>query len=945
MNLTVIALDLSAQEECAMVVDQFHDAGLIDNCVIVDLASRGRWQAAWPDELPIELHSALSRQMWSRIVVVSVRGVLSAVHPGQERVHAEEELIRDLTRMYGATLEILGVTLSQFGDMISEAQFPQDYQVNFLHEPVVEVDPGLPLAPLSDTTRSRALMFTAFTIANCGRWATGEVLTKVKAVNLGGSRDVRFVRALSRVGMLPPIVGDTVRVAVRPGGGAIPAHAGVVVPMDSHADLVRKVARQFVAKYGFAARPYEVPEPEQERVHWLKALRDLLVQLPRYLRAAAVAEWQDKISDLTAPFKRRLEDIAFPAGGRFVIDGVAHEGSPDAMARLASELKARLEGFEGVVAPIATPSTWEGLLQTSFGLLDAGDLPAGVDPPNAAGRVLFMNPNVVGPDLGEEFFHLSATDCEVLEYPADAPTSVGMFESFEVDKMREAVSKAAAKASFRAALIEKRRAEEEERVRAKEEAEKESTSRLRGTLSREERIAAKRESATEDVSTKTEAPLRLPDQIMAEFDAWDSRRKLVSGDSLIAMLYETLNRSVETEFERMKWDELMKEAEALLVAPERRGIKWKKLLRFFGILFVVLMVAAFLVSNVFGLILSVVGIPLLLFVGIAWLTSFGFAIVRSVVKRALEMRRWDLKGRWETSVFMHKYHSLIHSINEFRRLELLRMQFADWQRLVRELAHHPYGKLRDAERSLVPLEEEEIPPQLVLAKMMVDPDGDIAFRKYVHQQLKTRGFLSTISATMEELWRVDYERADVGVAPTPRQDTSPPDLKPGKFLEGREYLFPRRDFVTRGSGPELRARMVADNVMTLDSHFRNLTLAEILGSVDAGDLRPAYRRVVPVDFLRGIAVSGRRQFMQEMFDPATAGTLFTDNVDDDVSFRSTDGSKIGDFLLHQDDNGVLLGSTRIDISRKITPDQLRGYAGGSGSGGLTPSAGPERPRV
>ena len=198
---------------------------------------------------------------------------------------------------------------------------------------------------------------------------------------------------------------------------------------------------------------------------------------------------------------------------------------------------------------------------------------------------------------------------------------------------------------------------------------------------------------------------------------------------------------------------------------------------------------------------------------------------------------------------------------------------------------------------------------------------------------------------MEDLWRADYERADVGVAPFPRQDTSSPDLKPGKFLEGREYLFPRRDFVSRGTGPELRARMVAENVMTLDDHFRNLTLAEILGSVDAGDLRPAYRRVVPVDFLRGIAISGRRQFMQEMFNPATAGTLFTNNVDDEVSFRSTDGISIGDFLLHQDDNGVLLGSTRIDISKKISPDQLRGYSGGTGTIGPDISTESKRPGV
>lgn len=930
MNLTVIALDLAAQEECALVVDEFHDAGLIENCLIVDLASRGRWQGAWPDELPIELHAALSRQMWTKIVVVSVRGVLSDAYPSQERVHAEEELFRTLGLMYGDTLEITGVTLSQVGTAIADAQFPQDYQVHFLHEPVVEVDPGLPLAPLSDSTRSSALIFTALTIANCGRWATGEILSGVKTVELDGTRVVRFVRALSRVAMLPAIVGDTVRASVRPGGGAIPANAGVVVPMDSHADLVRRVARQFEKKYSFVPRPYEVPVPVRESVSWFKALKDLIVQLPKYVRAAAFAEWQDRVSAMTAPFKRRLEDIAFGADGRFVIDGVPHEGSPDAMARLAAELKTRLEGLDGVVAPIATPDTWKGLKQTSFALLDASEFPEGIDPPNSGGRVLFMNPNVVGPDLEREIFELSAKDREVLEYPEGAPVAVGMFETYEVEKMKSEVRKAAGKVGFRAALLEKRRAEEEEKRRAKEEAERASTGRLRGTLSREERIAARKGDVSEATAEEDAVPLRLPDQIVDELDAWDMTRRLVSRDSLVALLYETLNKSVDTEFERMKWDELMKEAEALMATPEKRSIRWKKILRFFGILFVVLMVAAFLVSNVFGLVLTIVGIPLLLFVGIAWLTSFGFAVVRSVLKRALEMRRWDLKGRWETSLFMHKYRSLIHSINEFRRLDLLRMQFADWQRLVRELAHNPYGKIRDAERSLIPLDDEDVPPQLVLARVSVDPDGQVEFRNYVHQQLKTRGFLSTIASGLEELWREDYVRADVGMAPTPDQDISSPELTPGKRLEGRDYLFPRRDFVSRGIGPELREEMVAERVATLDAHFRDLPISEILGSVDAGDLRPAYRRVTPLDFLRAIATSNRRQFMPDLFDPSSAGQLITDSVDRDASFTSNDGLRVGDFLLHQDENGVLLGSTRVDISRKIRPDQLRGFMGRSG---------------
>jgi hypothetical protein len=316
-----------------------------------------------------------------------------------------------------------------------------------------------------------------------------------------------------------------------------------------------------------------------------------------------------------------------------------------------------------------------------------------------------------------------------------------------------------------------------------------------------------------------------------------------------------------------------------------------------------------------------------------------------VLKRALEMRRWDLKGRWETSLFMHKYHSLIHSINEFRRLELLRMQFADWQRLVREISHYPYGKLRDAERALIPIDEEDVPPQLVLARVAVELNGQVSFRNHVHQQLKRKGYLSSILTAMESSWREDYERASVGVDATPGLDTSSPELKPGRSHEGREYLFARRDFVTQGIGTDLREKMVDDLVRNLDDHFRNLSVSEILGAVDAGDLRPAYRRVTSSDFLRDIAVSRRRQFMVDLFDPATAGQLITDNVEKEVSFTSSDGTRVGDFLLHQDENGVLLGSTRIDISRRILPNQLKGYMGGDGPEGSTGGPSTGRPRV
>lgn len=934
MILRIIAIEGSDQERCQNLIDEYHEAGLIENCLTVDVSDPQDWKACFPNEEYSDLVSCLNRGLWDRIVLVSLRRELEDGMPSPSRV-AAESLLRDfLASRYSSSVGLVSFTLSQVGTSIHDSMFPENFQANYLHQREIDVDPRLPRVNVSGDNIDQVLVFTALTISGAGKWVTEPIWHSVDDFSIGTERLVRFVRVQTRIGLCGPLVANLVKAAVRPGGGSIPAGlpVGSFTALNEEANEMRKLSESFIEKYQFRAMPRPRTADDSGVIidyPWWKAMLLFFTGFGKYLRSAVISEWHERVESITRPLLSKLQDITFGDDSTIIIKGVKHDISSEALARFAEELKSRLEGLDGVTAPKQTPDVWTGLLRTSFALLDGSDYPAVTAeslvplhvPMSSGKRIIFMQPSVVGPDLTDDQFVLSPADCRTLELDPSRARSVGMFESYEVDRLREEVGEAVSRMKFRADLDAIARHREETK-----EAEGESPkSRLRGTLSRPERLAA--EKAESSKAGSDAASVRGASDIGTALDTWLKKRESLSKDSLVAHLFESLDKSIEHEVSALRWDDLVSEIEELVKPLEAPKMRFRRILKIFGLILIPLVVAAVLLSSVIGAITAVLGIPILVFVLIVWGTSFAFALVVAVFKRALALRSLDFKKKTQASDIEKKYRELVHSINEFRRLQLLKVQFSDWQRLAREIAHHPYGRIDDSTEVVEVIDEEAIPPQLVVARLEPDAAQATMLRNFARDQLRVSGYLDGVLVELQSDWKEDYESIQelARMQPVPELDVSPAGLDPNVEHAGRRYFFARRDFVESSINGDLRATLLDKKVRSLSENIFARPLVDVFSTVASG-LNRAFATDSPFTFLAGLSSQSRRAFSAEYFAPEKRDKDGAQELDERFSYLTPENSEVKPFLVSGDDQHILLSSTRVDVSHAFSPDRLEMYS-------------------
>ena len=934
MILRIIALDANEDEECQNLIDEYHEAGLLENCLSVDVSDSQNFRACFPDEEYTDLVTCLSRGLWSQIILVSLRRELNAEYPATSRVAAETKLRDFLTNRYVKSTPVVSMTLSQIGTSVHESMFPQNFQAHYVHQKQIDVDDRLPRVDVSPANINQVLVFTALTISGAGKWVTTPVWHSLDDSSIGRNRQVRFVKVQTRIGVCGPLVADLVKAAVRPGGGAIPAGLpiGSFIALNEEDNELRKLSNSFIEKYRFKVmeRPLSENEMDHDEVSLgpIKALLLFFKGFGRYLRSAALNEWQDRIEKLTGPLLKQLNDITFGDDSSVIIKGVRHEISSEGLAIFAEELKGRLDGLDGVTAPKQTPEAWMGLLRTSFALLDGSDYPESTEespekihvPSSSGKRIVFLQPNVVGPDLTDDVFVLAPGDCEVLKLDDSRARSVSMLEHQEVERLTREVKDAVARAGHRKDVAELMREKRESDV----DASIESKSRLRGTLSRSERLEAVKAESEREIDDLR--PVRTVEKIKSDLDAWLSKRETLSRDSFIAHLFESLDSAIEHEVSSLKWDALVKEIEELVKPVEPPKMRFKRLLKFFGFLLLPLIIVAIVVSSVLGAVVTVLGIPVLLFVAISWGTAFAFAVVVSVVKRALALRRLDFLKKSRATEIEKQYRDLVHAINEFRRLQLLKVQFIDWQRLAREVVHYPYGRIDEIGEAIELIDAVAIPPQMVVAQIYPDAAQATKLRNNVKEQLTGSGYLDSILVEMYNNWKEDYESiAELRDHSNPYLDVSPVKLEPGVVHAGRKYFFARRDFVNSSINGNLRTALVDEKVRTLSEDIFRRTIEEVFAKVDSG-LNLAFSSEGPSSFLVGLTQQDRLDFSTSYFAPEKRGKDGVEQIDMDVSFLSTGDSSIKGFLVSGDEQQILLASTKVDISRPFSPDRLLTYS-------------------
>lgn len=933
MILRIVALDALEQEECQNLIDEYHEAGLIENCLTVDLSDPQNWRACFPNEEYGDLVTCLNRRLWKRIVLVSLRRELNDRNPSSARVHAESLLREFLASRYSSSVRLVSMTLSQIGNSIHESMFPANFQANFLHQNEIDVDSRLPRVSVSTSNIDQVLVFTALTIAGAGKWVTEPKWQSVEDQTMGSDRLVRFVKVQTRLGVCGPLVANLVKAAVRPGGGSIPSGlaVGSFTALNEEQNEIQKLSKSFIEKYQFkvTSRP-ESDEDKDEvtTVKWWKAMLLFFRGFGKYLRSAVISEWHDRVESITRPLLTRLQDITFGDDSTIIIKGVKHEISSDALSRFAEELKSRLEGLDGVTPPKQTPDVWKGLLRTSFALLDGSDYPAVTPespipihvPMSSGKRIIFMQPSVVGPDLTDDVFVLHAADCKTLELDPSRARSVGMFENYEVERLRNEVAEAVSRLKFRADVDAIAR----HREAAKEVDSSTTKSRLRGTLTRTERLEAAK--AEPSKSESAAASFRSPAEIGEQLEEWLLKRESRSNDSFVAHLFESLDKSIEHEVSALRWDGLVKEIEELVKPIEAPKMRFRRILKIFGLILIPLVIAAVLFSSVLGAVTAVLGIPILFFILITWVTSFAFALVVAVVKRALALRSLDFKKKVQASEIVKKYRELVHSINEFRRLQLLKVQFSDWQRLAREIVHYPYGRIDESTEAVEVIDEQAIPPQLVVAQIEPDAAQATKLRNFAREQLRVSGYLNSIHEEMKDNWQKEYESIEelARMQPVPELDVSPSDLDPEVEHGGRRYYFARRDFVESSIKGNLRTVLLQKKVQNLSENVFARPVEDVFSKVESG-LNKAFATDSPFMFLAGLGHQNSTAFSARYFAPEKMDKDGVETLDERFSYLTSEDSVVKGFVVSGDDQHILLSASRIDVSYEFSPDRLAMY--------------------
>lgn len=939
--ISLVAVDLTdrRQEPLVEAIDALHDSGLIGPCLVVDIGSPGedgrQWSACYAgDDEFLPLSDRLTENPWERVSLVSVREALGSETDIQRRVGREEQLLAYVRGLYvtGGT-KVAGTTLSLLGSGINDTMFPQNFSAHFVHEPRVGTDPTLPRLDVSDRNRDSVLAFVALSITGTGMWLPNEALKGLDSINDAQptkDRFVRLIRVSARLAVSPPLVDDAVRKTVRPGGGLIPSGLPPMTPVDRDDIMINRVAQEFIRTHRFGVERFPEEEPVIVPVSWWQTLRDLLTHLPRYLKSSVSAEVRERVEKLTQPFREKLNDIAFGPDSTYIVSGVSYVPSGTNWSRFADELKNRLHDLEGISNPASTPDVWNDLLAVSFGLLDGGEFPDGIDPPTRGNRVIFLEPDVIGPSTDHDSFHLSPSECELLGIETKWAKPVGLFDTDEADELADIVTRGIARVDFRR-MVENTKLEEERR-KAEEE---KKASRLRGPLlSRAEKLREKKTNLGESVDS---GPDRGRDaaQIKDALDAWQKARQAAQKVSLVKLLTSSLDESMKGMLNAMRWDEFFREVEELSRDEEAVSSRRSRLVKWLLILLLPLMIVAFLLSSVFAVVTTVLGVPLLIFVFVAWLSSFGYSLARSIIKRALAARRRELNTRHRESVLTYKFRRIVHSINEFRRLQMLKMQFSDWQLFIREIVHNPYGRVSDHAAAQIALADEWIPPQFTVVHVAPSESQRNTLQQYVHSVLKVGGFLSEIEEGLRQKWRDDYLEAGVPDRTPPDSDLTSPGITPGLNHRGRDYLFPRRDYVDQTTRGNLRESALLERVVPLKDYFNSRQIGEIFNEVVEPVTHRAFVSVKPVEFLEGILRNDPPQFESSNLDAGRGGRFFAQNIDRNVSYVTPRGSTVDDYRLGEDVSKVLLGSTRVDVGERMPPSAFSSYVEVDGSHSMT----------
>jgi hypothetical protein len=299
-----------------------------------------------------------------------------------------------------------------------------------------------------------------------------------------------------------------------------------------------------------------------------------------------------------------------------------------------------------------------------------------------------------------------------------------------------------------------------------------------------------------------------------------------------------LNSAVEFLAKRPK-------AEAAQTAASKKFSRWTKR---GGLVFLLLMAAS--IASIF-----LTPLPLLAFALLMAIYSSGYVARMIYLARDLVRMRYRL-ARMEDE-YERAYERGRHAAKEVVRILSVADQFADWQAIIREVVHVPFGRELTFQSGELSVGEIRRPPSFVLAS--ASPEDFQQMRPFLNARSQTihSGWLTEIMDVLGSEWKIGYQNSRIlssGDNILPEADNASSESVVGRHpLTNEDVFYPRADFRRRLVGGRLQTNLVKQKSQMIADDLRRTPVETLLGKVEINGPGSALTGMTVKEFLSSLA--------------------------------------------------------------------------------------------
>ena len=758
----------------------------------------------------------LTSRIWDAVTVVGLRD--KKQDQTDQNYYVGEQCLLELVRTHlsaNKDVVIRGVTVGVADEVKNKSTFSLHWDLHLLLEPKLYIDSQIASQPLVDSYRASSVLLLGMLASGGFRWQRDTLIGDLRDPSIGINPRLRIARANLRVvnaGRLTDRILEGAFPESGPWSQPSDINNGVAMPMGAHvpAAVVESLAKQ--AKFNFE----KWVRPSYKNVTQVGLLQGIMMFLKYFfgfLRQAPLKLVEEIKEKIVLKLAEGVQALTFGADS-----GIQLAYNPN--NNLSSEAVLELVKKSGVPeldSPIADSRPWRVLRSTALCLVDGGKLPDGIaEPLRGAGRMLFLDPSTIGPPISDAPFKLD----EKLKSLLDLPVGLIELGSLDVENVRMV------------------RTRINHRISASQptSSPKNDTPDANSPEKVEQAIVVEISNVDRDFLISS----------LADLDKWLDIRK----NSLLWIVASTILSSIDLAREEMNSAFKNYQVPSIAMEAETKAQKKARTWTFRGL--IGLLVVA--LTAIFGAVFAIFSA----FLAIGAVIMYLIGLILRCATLARDLAALQFKRVNEYSNIQAELLRGHHSAKELVRLLSARSQLNEWQEIIREIVHAPFGRSNSFETRSAGISTIHCPPQFVLATAEPSEDQMTSAMSGAKDQTIHAGWLNESFETLVKHWSELYKKwsaAGAGDDLSPEMDNVDSGAVRGyRPLTKEPLLYPRSDFHRAVLSGSLRDGLVQSKVDQIAINLRRTPLKELLAHVSVTGLGKALSGQSVDKFLDGLQV-------------------------------------------------------------------------------------------